>query len=49
LMSRLGSNSIPFLAVFPAGKGFVKPFCLRDIYSAGDVVTAVEAAKLNNR
>jgi thiol:disulfide interchange protein DsbD len=49
LMSRLGSNSIPFLAVFPAGQGFVKPVCLRDIYSAGDVAAAVETAKLNNR
>lgn len=45
IMSRLGSNSIPFLAVFPPGEGFTKPVCLRDIYSADDVETAVEMAK----
>lgn len=45
LMSRLGSGSIPFLAVFPPGEGFLKPVCLRDIYSAADVETAVEMAK----
>jgi len=41
LMSRLGSRSIPLLAVFPPGEGFSSPFCLRDIYSADDVAEAV--------
>ncbi len=44
LMSRLGSKSIPLLAVFPPGEGFSSPYCLRDIYSAGDVVAAVNRA-----
>lgn len=48
IMSRLGSNSIPFLAVFPPGEGFVKPVCLRDIYSADDVESAVDMAKQKN-
>lgn len=45
LMSRLGSSSIPFLAVFPPGEGFASPVCLRDIYSADDVEKAVDLAK----
>ncbi|HPS56828.1 MAG TPA: protein-disulfide reductase DsbD family protein [Spirochaetota bacterium] len=45
VMSRLGSNSIPFLVVFPPGEGFIKPVCLRDIYSADDVESAVEMVK----
>jgi thiol:disulfide interchange protein DsbD len=44
LMKRLGSSSIPFLAVFPPGDGFTSPVCLRDIYSAGDVVMSLEKA-----
>lgn len=45
LMNRLGSKSIPFLAVFPPGKGFTSPMCLRDIYSADDVVMSVKKAE----
>lgn len=45
LMHALGSRAIPFLAVFPPGEGFVKPLCLRDIYSSEDVINAVESAK----
>jgi hypothetical protein len=49
-MSRLGSSSIPFLVVFPPGKGFNTPFCLRDIYRADDVISAVqEAGKIRKR
>ncbi len=44
LMKRLGSRSIPLLAVIPPGDGFSSPVCLRDIYSAGDVVDAVSDA-----
>lgn len=44
LLSKLGSRSIPFLVVFPAGKNFVKPICLRDIYSEDDVLKAIEIA-----
>ena len=45
LMHALGSRAIPFLAVFPPGDRFLKPLCLRDIYSPGDVINAVESAK----
>ncbi len=44
-MSKLGSSSIPFLAVFPAGKNFASPVCLRDIYSADDVIEAIRLAR----
>ncbi|TAL37390.1 MAG: hypothetical protein EPN93_05830 [Spirochaetes bacterium] len=44
LLSELGSRSIPFLAVFPAGEEFDKPYCLRDIYSEDDVLAALDAA-----
>ncbi|MCL1865003.1 MAG: thioredoxin family protein [Spirochaetes bacterium] len=45
LMDKLGSRSIPFLAVFPAGEDFNSPICLRDIYSAGDVIDALTLAE----
>lgn len=45
LMRRLGSKSIPLLSVFPPGAGFKSPLCLRDIYSAEDVVSAVMNAE----
>ncbi len=45
LLTRLGSRSIPFLAVFPAGSKFYEPACLRDIYSEKDVLKAIEMAK----
>ena len=45
LLSILGSHSIPFLAVFPAGESFTKPICLNDIYSENDVLKAIKMAK----
>lgn len=45
LMAKLGSKSIPFLAVFPPGEGFSSPICLRDLYSSDDVVRAVSIAE----
>ncbi len=44
ILTKLGSRSIPFLAVFPAGKDFYNPICLRDIYSEHDVLSAIETA-----
>jgi len=44
LMHLLGSRSIPFLAVFPAGSNFNRPWCLRDIYSEEEVLTALKKA-----
>lgn len=44
LMRRLGSRSIPFLAIFPAGKDFKRPLCLRDIYSEEEVLSALKKA-----
>lgn len=50
LMAGLGSKSIPLLAVFPPGEAFSRPFCLRDIYTAGDVVSAVmRAGSMNSK
>lgn len=40
LLERLGSRSIPFLAIFPPGQRFWHPFFLRDIYRADDVLAA---------
>lgn len=45
LMQRLGSRSIPLLAVFPPGEGFTSPLCLRDIYSADDVLRSIAGAE----
>jgi len=39
LLERMGSRSIPFLAIFPPGERFWHPFFLRDIYRADDVVS----------
>ena len=44
LMHSLGSRSIPFLALMPAGKDFERPVCLRDIYSEESVLKAMETA-----
>ncbi|HSV96645.1 MAG TPA: cytochrome c biogenesis protein CcdA [Spirochaetota bacterium] len=41
LLRALGSRSIPLLAVFPPGKRFNEPVCLRDIYSEKDVLEAI--------
>ncbi len=45
LLKELGSRSIPFLAVFPPGDEFARPVCLRDMYSASDVVEALKSAE----
>ncbi len=42
LLERLGSRSIPFLAVFPPGAGFNEPYCLRDIYTEKQVLEALK-------
>jgi thiol:disulfide interchange protein DsbD len=38
LLEKLGSRSIPFLALFPPGEQFWQPFFLRDIYRTEDVL-----------
>ena len=38
LLEKLGSRSIPFLALFPPGEDFWNPFFLRDLYRASDVL-----------
>ncbi|HNV47503.1 MAG TPA: cytochrome c biogenesis protein CcdA [Spirochaetota bacterium] len=48
LLAALGSRSIPFLAVFPPGPAFAEPVCLRDMYSKGDVLEALELARPAN-
>ena len=45
LMNKLGSRSIPLLAIFPTGEGFNSPICLRDIYSSRDVIDALTLAE----
>ena len=45
LLTKLGSRSIPFLAVFSYGGSFYKPICLRDIFSEDDVIEAIEIAQ----
>ncbi|MCL1911002.1 MAG: hypothetical protein FWG13_02210 [Leptospirales bacterium] len=47
LLQSLGSRSIPFLAVMPPGDNYGSPFCLRDIYSENDIVSALRAASVN--
>jgi thiol:disulfide interchange protein DsbD len=42
LLERLGSRSIPFLALFPPGAEFNEPYCLRDIYSEKQVIEAIK-------
>jgi thiol:disulfide interchange protein len=44
LLEKMGSRSIPFLALFPPGENFWQPFFLRDIYRARDVLRAFEMA-----
>jgi thiol:disulfide interchange protein DsbD len=45
LLAKLGSKSIPFLAIFPSGGSFANPVCLRDIYSEADVISAIEKTR----
>jgi len=44
LLEKMGSRSIPFLALFPPGEHFWEPFFLRDIYRARDVLRVFEIA-----
>ena len=41
LLQQLGSRSIPFVAIFPAGDNFSQPVILRDIYTAKDLLKAL--------
>lgn len=46
LLKSLGGNAIPFLALFPPGSDFNRPWCLRDIYSEKEVLRIIgEAAR----
>ena len=45
LLKSFGANSIPFLAIIPPGSAFLKPACLRDIYSKTSVIEAIEYAE----
>jgi len=38
LLQKLGSRSIPFLALFPPGEHFWQPYFLRDLYRVKDVL-----------
>jgi thiol:disulfide interchange protein DsbD len=42
LLRALGSNSIPFAALFPAGEGAHAPLVLRDMYTSGQFENALE-------
>lgn len=44
ILQRLGSRSIPFVAIFPKGDNFSRPVILRDIYTAKDVLNALQKA-----
>jgi thiol:disulfide interchange protein len=44
LLDKMGSRSIPFLALFPPGEHFWQPFFLRDIYRPRDVLRVFEMA-----
>ncbi len=44
LLEKLGSRSIPFAAVFPAGAQFSAPVALRDIYTPDELISAIEQA-----
>lgn len=45
LLQKMGSRSIPFLALFPPGEHFWQPYFLRDIYRKRDVLQVFEIAK----
>ncbi|MFW5836727.1 MAG: protein-disulfide reductase DsbD family protein, partial [Desulfovibrionaceae bacterium] len=42
LLDRLGSKSIPVVAVFPAGEGASRPLVLRDLFTASQLESALE-------
>jgi thiol:disulfide interchange protein DsbD len=49
LMSLFRSQSIPLLAIVPPGEPFNKPIILRDIYSATDVLKAIDMARAGTK
>ncbi|MCX8122547.1 MAG: thioredoxin family protein [Spirochaetes bacterium] len=44
ILQSLGSRSIPFVAIFPQGENFLRPVILRDIYTANDLLKALQKA-----
>ncbi len=44
ILLQLGSRSIPFVAIFPSGGNFSQPVILRDIYTAKDLLKALQKA-----
>lgn len=44
LMHALGARSIPFLAIFPGGEQFYSPFIIRDMYTADELLDALNKA-----
>ncbi len=42
LLQKMGSRSIPFLAFFPPGENFWRPYFLRDLYRVKDVLQVFE-------
>ena len=42
LLDKMGSRSIPFLALFPPGEHFWQPYFLRDLYRVKDVLRVFE-------
>ncbi|HXK65921.1 MAG TPA: cytochrome c biogenesis protein CcdA [Spirochaetota bacterium] len=44
ILQQLGSRSIPFVAIFPSGDNFSQPVILRDIYTAKDLLKALQKA-----
>lgn len=42
LHEKLGSSSIPFLAIFPPGEDFSQPYVFRDLVTVGEVAEALE-------
>ncbi|MGB4269495.1 MAG: cytochrome c biogenesis protein CcdA [Spirochaetota bacterium] len=42
ILLQLGSRSIPFVAIFPSGGNFSQPVILRDIYTAKDLLKALQ-------
>jgi thiol:disulfide interchange protein DsbD len=45
LLQKMGSRSIPFLALFPPGEHFWQPYFLRDLYRTRDVLRVFKIAK----
>jgi thiol:disulfide interchange protein DsbD len=43
LLQKMGSRSIPFLALFPPGEHFWQPYFLRDLYRVKDVLRVFES------